>query len=91
MANGIIHPKVGWNKQHKALTLLGLCRSEARKGSIVEAAVLSLFVPLPSAVPSRIAVPIGLVGLGVVAVAVALGSLGIKRARHRNEVMRRYR
>ncbi len=37
------------------------------------------------------AVPIGLVGLGVVAVAVALGSLGMKRARHRNEVMRRYR
>ncbi len=37
------------------------------------------------------AVPIGLVGLGVVAVAVALGSIGMKRARHRDEVMRRYR
>ncbi len=37
------------------------------------------------------AVPIGLIGLGVTAVAVALGSLGMKRARHRKEVMRRYR
>ncbi len=37
------------------------------------------------------AVPIGLIGLGVVAVAIALGSLGMNRARHRSEVMRRYR
>ncbi len=37
------------------------------------------------------AVSIGLVGLGVVAITVALTSLGMKHARHRNEVMRRYR
>jgi hypothetical protein len=37
------------------------------------------------------AVPVGLGGVCVVALAIALGSLGMKRARHRNEVMRRYR
>ncbi len=37
------------------------------------------------------AVPVGLGGMGVVAFAVVLGTFSMKRARHRSEVMRRYR
>ncbi|MDY0170127.1 MAG: substrate-binding domain-containing protein [Thermoguttaceae bacterium] len=37
------------------------------------------------------AVPLALIGSGVVVIAVMFGSLGMKRARHRNEVLRRYR
>ena len=37
------------------------------------------------------AVPVGLGGIGVVVFAVVLGTLSMKRARHRSEVMRRYR
>ncbi len=37
------------------------------------------------------AVPIGLGGMGVVAFAIVLGTFSMKRARHRKEVLRRYR
>ncbi len=37
------------------------------------------------------ALPIGLGGVGIVAFAIVLGTFGMKRARHRKEVLRRYR